>query len=146
MTQLFARESNKRPPAFRSRYPSSGRVDARVDVRMAFAFSQIGQTAQSAFLEDIFHKVVQERLSLGGYVEWNDHDVASISWDLRNRFGRLCRRLRRRLRRRACGDSVGVEPEALKWVPKDARVQMVQGYVRASGVHALDGEFSREKR
>lgn len=95
-------------------------------------------------LEDIFHKVVQERLSLGGYVEWNDHDVASISWDLGNGFGRLCLRLRRR--RRTCGDSVGVEPEALEWVPKAARVQMVQGYVRASGVHALDGEFFREKR
>jgi len=54
MTQLFVRESNKRPPAFRSRYPSSGRVDARVDVRMAFAFSPIGQTAQSALFGRYF--------------------------------------------------------------------------------------------
>ena len=48
-----------------------------------------------------------------------------------------------------CGDDVGVEPRAgteLERVPKNARVQMVQGYVRAFGVHALDGEFSREKR
>ena len=53
-------------------------------------------------------------------------------------------RCRRRRLGRAGGDFVGVEPRALEWVPKN--FAGVQGDVRAFGVHALDGEFSREKR
>lgn len=85
-THVFARESNKRPPSFRSPYPSSvesGRVDARVDVRMAFAFSSIRTNGTVS----IPQSCTREATWLGGYVKWNDHGVASISWDLRNGFG-----------------------------------------------------------